>query len=347
MATDASLLLLYVIYRELSMLWRGDERCTWPGFSLVQLFDAKAIYTYISFAVPSALMMCLEWWAFEVLVISAGMVKENVEIEVATMGIMINICLFFYLFPSCIGYSVNTRVANELGAGSASGAKLALRVALLSSLLMQSFFIALLFFLRSSIARIFTDDQKVIDLVDSIVPLFCVQLLTDGVNNIAGGVLRGCGRQNIGALINLVTYWFLVVPLGLFLGLSQNQGAYGFWLALAAGMGIQSIVYSFVLLPLDWEVEVERAQDLVTREGDREEGEGEWEGVEDPDAELGPTAPLVIKFYPLRLSNDGVTSPHPHPHGQTHWQASPWAHPQISRSPPIPSSASSLRMLHP
>lgn len=73
--TDAFLLLAYVIYRDATAALEGKEDSTWPGISFLNLLDVTAIWRYLAFAVPSALMMCLEWWAFELLVIASGMVK--------------------------------------------------------------------------------------------------------------------------------------------------------------------------------------------------------------------------------------------------------------------------------
>lgn len=53
------------------------------------------IYEYLSLGIPSAMMLCLEWWAFEAMAIMAGYVGVN---EQACMIILLNILgLMFFL----------------------------------------------------------------------------------------------------------------------------------------------------------------------------------------------------------------------------------------------------------
>jgi MATE family multidrug resistance protein len=53
----------------------------------------------------------------------------------------------------------------------------------------------------------------------------CVDFqIADGLANSCGGVLRGQGRQHLGAVFNLVAYYVLALPLGLALAFNFNQG---------------------------------------------------------------------------------------------------------------------------
>jgi len=63
--------------------------------------------------------------------------------------------------------------------------------------------------------------------------------MISGLNAVFGGVLRGCGRQNLGAYMNLVGWWGITIPLALFLGLHKELGTWGFWAALAVGTSMQ------------------------------------------------------------------------------------------------------------
>ena len=63
--------------------------------------------------------------------------------------------------------------------------------------------------------------------------------LPSGLNAAFGGVLRGCGRQKLGACMNLVGWWGITIPLAVYLGLHEQLGTWGFWAALAAGTSMQ------------------------------------------------------------------------------------------------------------
>lgn len=52
------------------------------------------------------------------LLLLPGTVKDDADIAVSTMGVTFLISSFLYMFPMAAGTSVNTRIANELGAGA-------------------------------------------------------------------------------------------------------------------------------------------------------------------------------------------------------------------------------------
>ena len=41
----------------------------WPT---LKIFDVEGLKHYASIGIPAALMLCIEWWAFEITVILAG-----------------------------------------------------------------------------------------------------------------------------------------------------------------------------------------------------------------------------------------------------------------------------------
>lgn len=53
------------------------------------------------------------------------------------------------------------------------------------------------------------------------------------------GVLRGCGRQKIGAIINLVMYWGIGLPFSCVLAFRMGLGAMGLWTGLACTASLQ------------------------------------------------------------------------------------------------------------
>ena len=58
-STSALLLVLYVFWRDLSMV--DDERSTWLGLSIGKALEPKAVWQYMSYGVPATAMICLEW----------------------------------------------------------------------------------------------------------------------------------------------------------------------------------------------------------------------------------------------------------------------------------------------
>jgi MATE family multidrug resistance protein len=48
-------------------------------------------------------------------------------------------------------------------------------------------------------------------------------------------MLRGCGRQNLGAYINLTGYYIIGLPVGIYLTFIHKMGLIGLWVGLTIG----------------------------------------------------------------------------------------------------------------
>ena len=296
--TNAFLLSMFVIFRDLSMV--GLEESTWPGLQLKAAVALKDLKTYMKYGIAAAAMICLEWWAFEVLVVTSGTTNDP-EISVSSMGIAFNISGFFYMFSMGLGSSSNTRVANELGAGRAAGARLAYWVSFGISSVMQASFCTFLFFQRNNVVKIFSTDPQVVEMVDTITPVLCCAILGDGLNAVFMGALRGAGRQTLGAWMNLVGWWGVVVPLAFYLGVYKEMGTLGFWMSLALGTNAMGLFFFAVLLRMDWEGECLRARDLIHSSGQGEDAQLLDEREEDVAA--------VEVFPEKRASASSITTP--------------------------------------
>ncbi len=86
------------------------------------------------------------------------------------------------------------------------------------------------------IARGFTRGP---DVIAAAVPLLLVGAafqFFDGVQVTATGALRGVGNTHAGLYVQLVGYWVIGMPLGIWLGFGRKWGAVGLWVGLCAGL---------------------------------------------------------------------------------------------------------------
>jgi MATE family multidrug resistance protein len=85
-------------------------------------------------------------------------------------------------------------------------------------------------------------------------PLVASFQVADGLAGSCGGVLRGQGRQHLGAFFNMLAYYVLALPLGITLAFRANYGLQGLWIgACATGLCMHILmptslffVYSFL-----------------------------------------------------------------------------------------------------
>ena len=80
---------------------------------------------------------------------------------------------------------------------------------------------------------------QVIDTAAAVLPILALSLFGDGMNCVLSGVLRGAGRQALGAALNLSTFWCMGLPLAGLLAFKAHLGITGLWAGLAATTMVQ------------------------------------------------------------------------------------------------------------
>ena len=48
----------------------------WGGFEVKEMFDTMKIMKFLKLGIPGILMICSEWWAFEIIALAAGWIGE-------------------------------------------------------------------------------------------------------------------------------------------------------------------------------------------------------------------------------------------------------------------------------
>jgi len=197
-----------------------------------------------SFGLPSAIQMTLEVGIFAVVSALAG------RFEPATLAahhIVLNIASVTFMVPFGVGSAGAVRVGYAVGRGDPPGVRHAGWAALTLGTAFMSC-AALTFVLAPQpILRWFTADVAVVAI--GVPLLFVVALfqLSDGLQAVATGVLRGFGDTRTPMFWNLAGHWFVGLPVGYVLCFVWGQGIIGLW----AGLSV-SLTLVGVLLVLTW-----------------------------------------------------------------------------------------------
>nr|GEY08400.1 protein DETOXIFICATION 16-like [Tanacetum cinerariifolium] len=96
-ATLANSVSLWINVLLLAVYVRVSPSCkkTWKGFSK-EAFNN--ISTFVKLAVPSTVMVCLEIWSFEIMVLLSGLLP-NPQLETSVLSISLNTCSMIYMIP--------------------------------------------------------------------------------------------------------------------------------------------------------------------------------------------------------------------------------------------------------
>ncbi|KAH1253266.1 Protein DETOXIFICATION 27 [Glycine max] len=157
------------------------------------------------------------------------------------------------------------RVANELGAGNAKGARFATVVSVVTTLFVGFIFWLVIVSFNKNLALIFTSSSSVIQMVNELAMLLAFTVLLNCIQPVLSGVAVGSGRQAVVAYINIGSYYLIGIPLGVLLGWLLPSGI-GMWTGMMSGTVVQTLILAIITMRYDWEKEVQKAQILVEEE---------------------------------------------------------------------------------
>ncbi|CAK9145748.1 unnamed protein product [Ilex paraguariensis] len=231
-----------------------SERCkeTWAGFSW-QAFAGLPGFFKLSAA--SAVMLCLETWYFQILVLLAGLL-ENPELALDALSICMTISGWVFMISVGFNAAASVRVSNELGAGHPKSAAFSVVIVTLLSFLISLIAGIVVLALRHVISYAFTEGEAVSNAVSDLCPLLALTLILNGVQPVLSGVAVGCGWQTFVAYVNVGCYYVVGIPLGLLFGFYFKFGAKGIWSGMIGGTVMQTIILLWVTFRTDWKKEV-------------------------------------------------------------------------------------------
>ncbi|GJM99851.1 hypothetical protein PR202_ga16989 [Eleusine coracana subsp. coracana] len=233
----------------LAVYVRVSDACkeTWTGFSEEAFRDAIG---FIRLAVPSALMVCLEMWSFELIVLLSGLLP-NPKLE-------------------------TTRVSNELGAGRPQAARLAVRVVVFLAVSEGLVMGLILVCVRYIWGHAYSDVEEVVTYTARMMLVIAVSNFFDGIQCVFSGVARGCGWQKIGASINLGAYYVVGIPSAYLIAFVLHVSVVladvvhcideqGLWFGIICGLIVQLLLLMIITLCTNWDNEAMKAKDRVFR----------------------------------------------------------------------------------
>ncbi|KAI3456447.1 hypothetical protein Pfo_013110 [Paulownia fortunei] len=249
-----------------------SQKCkdTWTGFKLEAL---TGLWEFVKLSIASAVMLCLETWYFQVLVLVAGLL-ENPELSLDALSVCMSVSGL--MFMVAIGFNAaarnSVRVGNEIGAGHPKSAAFSVVVVTLVSFMVAVVEATVVLSQRHVISYIFTGGETVANAVAELCPFLAVTLILNGVQPVLSGVAVGCGWQAFVAYVNVGCYYVVGIPIGCLLGFKFNLGVKGIWSGMIGGTMMQTLILLWVTFRTDWNKEVEKARKRLDR----------WEEIKEP-----------------------------------------------------------------
>ncbi|KAH9746538.1 protein DETOXIFICATION 12 [Citrus sinensis] len=213
----------------------------------------QGIGEFFHFAIPSAVMICLEWWSFELLILMSGLLP-NPQLETSVLSVCLNTIQTLYAIPYGLGAAV--RVSNELGAGNVQKTRVAVYAVVFMAVTETMVVSATLFASRRVFGYVFSNEKQVVDYVTTMAPLVCLSVIMDSLQGVFSGVARGCGWQNIAAFVNLGAFYLCGIPTAAILGFWLKFRGRGLWIGIQAGAFTQTLLLGIITTCTNWEKQI-------------------------------------------------------------------------------------------
>lgn len=208
-----------------------------------QLPTTNQVRDIMRLGLPGGLTFFFEIAAFSIAAVMIGWLGAT---ELGAHQIAINMASTTYMVATGISTAGAIRVGNAVGMGNV----LHIRRAGMAAFLLATVFMtvcALLFFTASDLLvnLYIRDNPPVAQLAASLVIVAGFFQLSDGIQVVGIGTLRGLSDVNMPTWITLFAYWGMSLPLGYWLAFPLKMGAVGVWLGLLIGLTIAAVMLTY------------------------------------------------------------------------------------------------------
>lgn len=212
---------------------RGLRAIEAPPDPRRRAFDRALTEKVIRLGTPIAVQLIAEVGVFSLLSVLAGRMGE---LPAAGYQVAITLASFTFTVTLGIGSATSVRVGRAVGRGDAEGARRAGFTGMGAGAAFMSATSIAFFVAPELFIRILTDKPEVIAAAAPLVLIAGVFQLSDGLQAVSAGALRGAGHTRSLQTANLVGHYLIGLPIAVTLGFYAGLGAPGLWWGATVGL---------------------------------------------------------------------------------------------------------------
>ena len=197
---------------------------------------------------PSALQMFFEVVFFTAAIWLSGFLGKNPQ---AANQIALNLSSMTFMFAMGLGVAAMIRVGNQKGKQDFISLRRVAYSIFLLIFLFDILFCIFFLIMNSYLPWIYldgsnplqiTDVRAVVQMASTLLIVSAFFQISDGLQAVVLGALRGLQDVNIPALITFFSYGIFGFPISYYLGLHTSMGATGIWIGLLSGLTASAIL---------------------------------------------------------------------------------------------------------
>jgi len=189
---------------------------------------------------PISLSFLLEYGLFSAAALLMGLISTA---ALAAHQIALQITAILFMVPFGISMAATVRVGHAAGRNDETGVRRAGLMAMLLGIVLAVLFTAAIIVARHGIVQLFlgaemADAKATAALAATLLLVGTTFFITDALQSIAVGALRGIKDTRIPLLLAVLGYWLIGFPASYALGFHTTLGAIGIWVGLSIGTAI-------------------------------------------------------------------------------------------------------------
>ncbi|MGL9721180.1 MATE family efflux transporter [Symbiopectobacterium sp.] len=231
------IMMLMMAFYSMHARWLRDIK--WQRWQI----DFSAMRLLFSLGLPIALALLFEVSLFAIV---ALLILPLGVIDVAGHQIALNFSSLMFVLPLSIGIASTIRVGHRLGEGSVEDARVAAYTGIATGVMLACCTAIFTALLREQIALLYNKNPEVVAMAAQLMLLAAIYQISDAVQAIGNGVLRGYKDTRSIFYITFFSYWILGLPSGYLLAMTDywvpRMGPAGFWCGFIIGLTAAAIM---------------------------------------------------------------------------------------------------------
>lgn len=198
----------------------------------------EACVRIITKGIGTGLQHLFEVATFALAAIMIGWVND---VELAAHQIALNMASVTYMISTGIAAAGAIRVGNALGRRQWHRVARAGTAALLAAILVMTTGGLLFWLFPHALVSLYTHEKEVLAVAVELLLIAAFFQLSDGIQAVSLGILRGLQDVLYPTVATLIAYWGVALPVAYYYGIYKEMGAWGVWIGLLVGLTLAAV----------------------------------------------------------------------------------------------------------
>lgn len=228
--------MLWFVWEILRRKKKFRQYFIWSKKELLKMDIFKRLF---DLGFPTALQMLFEVAIFTATVFLAGTLGTNPQ---AANQIALNLASMTFMIAVGLGVTATIRVGNQKGKANFEDLRRIAFSTFLLVFIIEAVFAVGFILMKDWLPTLYIDNTAVILLAAQLLIVAALFQLSDGLQVVILGALRGLQDVKFPTLICFIAYWIIGFPVSFFLGKEEAMGSMGIWFGLLAGLTASALM---------------------------------------------------------------------------------------------------------